>query len=76
MVMVHRCIFQCAEYGWFGFKEIDGDYKGRIFVRSVKGLKTSNVVTSPWTLLGIDTTVPDIPQSEPGEMNKGGIDSE
>jgi hypothetical protein len=19
---------KCAEYGWFGFKEIDGDYKG------------------------------------------------
>ena len=56
---------------------IDGDYKGRIFVRSVKDLKTSSATTSPWKLLSFDSSYSDVPNPEnPGEMNKGGIDSE
>ena len=55
---------------------IDGDYKGRIFVRSVKDLKTSSATTSPWKLLSFDSSYSDVPQPEPGEMSKGGIDNE
>ena len=58
------------------FFPIDGTYKGRIFVRSVKSLKQSNPSTSPWSLLQIDTSVSDVPITAPGEMNKGGIDNE
>ena len=52
---------------------VDGPYKGRIFVRSIIRLKKGNLsLTSPWTLLGIDSSVSDVPIDEPGEMNKGG----
>ena len=55
---------------------IDGNYKGRVFTRSVKGLKTNTISTSPWRLLALDSSFSDAPQPGPGEMNKGGIDSE
>ena len=58
------------------FFPIDGTYKGRIFVRSVKGLKTNTSSTSPWRLLAIDSSFSDVSHPGPGEMNKGGIDSE
>ena len=58
---------------------ISGDYKGRIFVRSVRDLKESYASTSVWSMLQIDTAVTsveplpnDIPLPEPGELNKGG----
>ena len=72
------CLLENPTYGTGTqmYFPIDGDYKGRIFVRSVKGLKNPNAETSPWTLLGIDTTVADIPQPEPGEMSEGGKNNE
>ena len=72
------CLLENSTYGTGTqmYFPIDGDYKGRIFVRSVKGLKNPNAETSPWTLLGIDTTVADIPQPEPGEMSEGGKNNE
>ena len=72
------CLLENSTYGTGTqmYFPIDGDYKGRIFVRSVKGLKNPNAETSPWTLLGIDTTVADIPQTEPGEMSEGGVSNE
>ena len=56
---------------------IDGTYKGRIFVRSVKNLKSSSATTSPWVILALDTSYSDVPSPEnPGEMSKGGVTSE
>ena len=56
---------------------VDGNYKGRIFTRSVKNLKQGRLETSPWSLLGKDSSyTADDPIEGPGEMNKGGIDSE
>ena len=51
------------------FFPIDGTYKGRIFVRSVKNLKEGIKETSPWTLLAFDTSYSDVPLPGPGEMN-------
>ena len=53
------------------FFPIDGVYKGRIFVRSVKDLKTSHSITSSWVLLALDTSYNgDVPNPEnPGEIN-------
>jgi len=58
------------------FFPIDGNYKGRIFVRSVKELKKPSATTSPWVLLALDTSFSDVPQPDPGEMSKGGVISE
>ena len=58
------------------FFPIDGNYKGRIFVRSVKELKKPSATTSPWVLLALDTSFSDVPIQGPGEMNKGGVDNE
>ena len=55
---------------------IDGDYKGQIFVRSVKDLKTASATTSPWKLLSFDSSYSDVPQPGPGEMSKGGVVNE
>ena len=46
---------------------IDGPYKGRIFVRSVKNLKISGSETSNWTLLDIVTNS-NVSIDEPSEM--------
>ena len=58
------------------FFPVDGTYKGRIFTRSVKNLKKPNPTTSSWVLVQIDTSVSDVPQPNPGEMSKGGVDNE
>ena len=57
------------------FFPIDGAYKGKVFVRSVKNLK-NGPSTSPWTLLAIDTNFSDVPIPGPGEISKGGATSE
>ena len=51
------------------FFPIDGTYIGRIFVRSVKYLKTNSPTPSPWELLSFDSSHSDVPQPDPGEMN-------
>ena len=58
------------------FFPIEGGYKGRIFVRSVKNLKRSNPTTSSWVLLAIDSSYSDVPIDGPGEMSKGGVTNE
>ena len=62
------------------FFPVSGTYVGRIFTRSIEKLKIpEKAKTSKWVLLAIDsnyTSTTDVPQPEPGEMNKGGIDSE
>ena len=59
------------------FFPIDGAYKGRIFVRSVKDLKAPHATTSSWVLLSLDSNYSDVPNPEnPGEMSKGGTTSE
>ena len=55
---------------------IDGNYKGNIFVRSVKNLKTTSPFASSWKLLSFDSSYSDVPIPGPGEMSKGGIDNE
>ena len=55
---------------------VDGNYKGRVFTRSVKNLKLPNSQNSAWGLLQIDTSVSDEPIEGPGEMSKGGVTSE
>ena len=58
------------------FFPIDGTYKGRIFVRSVKDLKGS-ASTSSWVLLALDSSyTSDVPQPDPGEISNGGVISE
>ena len=53
------------------FFPVDGTYKGRIFIRSIVKLKKpSQSETSPWSLLGIDTSVVDVGIDEQGEMSK------
>lgn len=46
---------------------IDGDYKGRIFTRSVCNIKLggNKVVISPWTMLATTSEIPTIPSSLP-----------
>ena len=52
------------------FFPVDGTYKGKIFVRSIVKLKKpSQSVTSPWSLLGIDTSVVDVTIDDPGELS-------
>ena len=52
------------------FFPVDGTYKGKIFIRSIVKLKKpSQAETSPWSLLGIDTSVIDVSLDDPGEMN-------
>lgn len=46
---------------------IDGQYKGRVFTRSVKNLKSSNKETSNWMLLDVVVNS-DVPIDPPGEM--------
>ena len=54
------------------FFPVDGYYKGKIFVRSVKALKIDGSTTSKWVLLGLDSnynSTTDVPQPDPGETN-------
>ena len=46
---------------------IDGTWKGRVFVRSVKDLKTNSASTSDWMLLDIAANS-DVPIDPPGEI--------
>ena len=46
---------------------IDGTYEGRVFVRSVRNLKTTGTHTSNWMLLDIAANS-DVPIDPPGEM--------
>ena len=67
------CLLENSENGTGTqmFFPIDGTYKGRIFVRSVKDLKTSHPATASWQLLALDTSFNgDVPSPEnPDEMN-------
>ena len=67
------CLLENSENGTGTqmFFPIDEAYKGRIFVRSVKDLKTSHPTPGSWQLLGLDTSYNgDVPSPEnPGEMN-------
>ena len=74
------CLLENVEYGTGTqmFFPIDGGYKGRIFVRSVKNLKKGGATISPWSLLALDSSVSssNVPIGSPGETNKGGNTNE
>ena len=63
------CILENSENGTGSqmYFPIDGAYKGRVFVRSVKNLKQGGLETSNWMLLDIVTNS-DVPIDPPGEM--------
>ena len=65
------CLLENSNYGTGTqmFFPVDGGYQGRIFVRSIKNLKSSNATTSPWKLLSFDSSYSDVPQPGPGEIN-------
>ena len=76
------CIMENSDHGTGTqiFFPVSGTYVGRIFTRSIEKLKMPDKAkTSKWVLLAIDsnyTSTTDVLQPTPGEMNKGGIDSE
>ena len=51
------------------FFPIDGAYRGRIFVRSVKNLIKDTPIISSWTLLEIDASASDVPIDGSGEIS-------
>ena len=76
------CIMENSEHGTGTqlYFPIVGNYVGRIFTRSIEKLKIpGKAKTSKWVLLAIDsnyTSTSNVPQPEPDEISKGGVNNE